>query len=81
MGTDTQETVNNYLVPKMEKATSEEIEKLSKTYNITAAQLPHIKMTDAGLTGIAVGAGDVVKIHRKSWLTGEETLYYRQVVD
>ena len=81
MGTDTQETVNNYLVPKMQKATSEEIEKLSKTYNITSAQLPHIKMTDAGLAGLSVGAGDVVKIHRKSWLTGEETLYYRQVVD
>ena len=78
---DTQDSVKNYLVPSMDKATDEEIAALCKQYNMTIQQLPHIKMTDAGLAGISVGAGDVVKIKRKSWLTGESTLYYRLVVD
>lgn len=81
MATDAAQTVRNYLVPTIEKASEEELDKFCKTYDITKAQLPHIKVTDAGLSGLAVGAGDVVKIHRKSWQTGEQTVYFRLVVD
>ncbi len=81
MGTTLEQPVRNYLVPTIQKASGEELDELCKTYKITKAQLPHIKMTDAGLTGVSVGAGDVVKIERRSWQTGEKTLYYRLVVD
>lgn len=81
MGTEAAQTVRNYLVPTIFKATDEEFDKFCKTFNVTKAQLPHIKTTDAGLVGIAVGPGDVVKIHRKSWQTAEQTVYYRLVVE
>jgi len=81
MATELAQTVRNYLVPTIEKASDEEVDKVCKTYGITKAQLPHIKLTDAGLAGIAVGQGDVVKIDRKSWQTGEHTQYFRLVVE
>ncbi len=81
MATETAQTIRNYLVPTIEKASDEELDKFCKTYNITKAQLPHIKTTDAGLVGLAVGPGDVIRAQRTSWQTGEKTLYYRLVVE
>ncbi len=81
MGKETQEAVRNFLVPIVEKASKEEIEEACKEYNITTSQLPHIKVTDAGLKGLSVGAGDIIKITRKSWVTDGKTAYYRLVVE
>lgn len=81
MGTEPSQPVRNYLVPTVQKAPDGELEEVFKKYKITKAQLPHIKLTDAGIAGIGVGPGDVVKIERKSWQTGETTQYYRLVVE
>jgi len=63
--------------PKHSKLSAKEAAELFLRYNISTAQLPMIKLTDAALPpGSKVG--DIIKIERKT-KTGK-SLYYRVVV-
>ena len=65
------------LQPKHTKLKQEEVKKLLDQYNISLAQLPKIKQTDAGVPeGCQIG--DVIKIERKQ--EGESFMFYRVVV-
>ncbi len=80
MGTETVQSAKNFLVPSIQKASDEEVEKVCKKFGITKNLFPWIKLTDPGLATLTVAAGDVVKVNRKSWVTQKETDYYRWVV-
>ena len=67
------------LIPKHSKLSDKEKKKLMETYHITSMkELPKIYKNDAGLQGLNVKVGDIVKIIRQS-PTGE-AVYYRVVV-
>ncbi|MBI4360690.1 DNA-directed RNA polymerase subunit H [Candidatus Micrarchaeota archaeon] len=80
MGTDTIKTVNNFLVPKAQKASVDDVKKLCDQFRITAQQLPRVLSSDPGVSGLSVQEGDVVKFTRKSWVTGKPEDYYRLVI-
>jgi DNA-directed RNA polymerase subunit H len=65
------------LQPKHTIIKNEEAEKILESYNVSLAQLPKIKITDAALPEGA-NVGDVIKIERKD----EEgtSVYFRVVV-
>lgn len=65
------------LQPKHSLLSSEDVEKLLTTLNISLTQLPKIGVHDAALPVGAV-LGDVIKIERKSD-SGKTTTYYRVV--
>jgi DNA-directed RNA polymerase subunit H len=67
-------------VPKHTVLTKEETEKVLKSYNITAAQLPKIFVNDPVLKIIKAEVGDIIKIERVS-PTAEISYAYRVVVD
>jgi len=68
------------LVPKHEKLTKKEIEKLLKDYNVSIMQLPGISKKDPAIDSLNVEEEDVIKITRKSY-TDNETIFYRVVLD
>ncbi len=78
---DKSQTVRNFLVPSASAITDAELEKVLAEYGVTKDKLPRILLTDAGLKGLDVGAGDVVKFERKSWVTAKQVAYYRLVVE
>lgn len=81
MSTDTTKTVNNFLVPKVQKVSDDDVKKLCAQFKITPQQLPRVLVSDPGIAGLGAGAGDVVKFTRKSWVTGKPEDYYRVVID
>ena len=66
------------LVPKHEKLSVEEINKLLKHYNVTKAQLPKINITDPVIRYYNITFGDICKITRYNNASGE-SIYYRVV--
>ena len=65
------------LQPKHTKLKPEEVKALVAKYNISASQLPKIKMSDPGIPEGCV-SGDVIKIERS--LGDKSSIYYRVVV-
>jgi len=68
----------HYLVPKMEKMDDKEIAELLEKMRCTKEELPLIEFSDAGLKGLDVSVGDVVKITRDE---KKKEFYYRIVVE
>ena len=66
------------LQPKHSKLKQEEIEGILKKFNISAGQLPKIKLSDKALHE-NVKAGDIIKIERNE--AGSKNEYYRIVID
>jgi len=64
------------LQPKHTKLSSQEVEKLVNELNISLAQLPKIKITDASLPE-NTQISDVIKIERS--IDSKKTSYYRVV--
>ena len=54
---------------------------MCEKFGITADQLPLIKITDQGLAGLEAVAGSVIRILRRSPVTGKEEPYYRKAVE
>ncbi|MFH0922725.1 MAG: DNA-directed RNA polymerase subunit H [Candidatus Micrarchaeota archaeon] len=71
---------SHYLVPKAEKISAEDLEKVLSELKITVKNLPLIKESDPMCVALELKAGDVVKITRPS-ATVKETPYYRFVVE
>ena len=74
-----QQMGNHVLVPKHERLSKKDAEKLLEQYNIAFHQLPQILVTDAALEGLEAQPGDVIKITRKSPTSGT-SVYYRGVI-
>ncbi|MBW2992113.1 DNA-directed RNA polymerase subunit H [Candidatus Woesearchaeota archaeon] len=67
------------LIPKHSKISEKEKKQLMERYHITSLkEFPKIFKNDAGLQGLNVKTGDIVKITRQG-PTGE-SVYYRVVV-
>ncbi len=66
------------LQPKHSLLKKQEVDKLLEKFNISLAQLPKIKITDASLPEGA-NIGDIIKIDRKDE-NGETAVFYRVVV-
>jgi len=71
---------SHYLVPKAEKLSPEELEKVLSEFKITVDRLPLIKESDPMCVALEAKAGDVVKIARLSPFV-KEAFYYRLVVE
>lgn len=71
---------NHELVPKHEKLNAKEATKILEKFRATPGELPRIHITDPALRSLSVKPGDVIKITRKSYTTGE-VVFYRGVVD
>jgi len=72
--------VNDHiLVPKHNKISKEEANKILDNYNISIKQLPKILINDPAIKFLDPKAGDVIKIERKS-ATTNKTIVYRVVV-
>ena len=69
---------NHQFVPKHEKLTEEEKEKVLAKYNISENQLPKIKKADPAIQKFDPKSGDVIRIIRKSPTIGD-TEYFRIV--
>tara|TARA_Y100000310_G_C20249879_1_gene608583 strand:+ start:245 stop:493 length:249 start_codon:yes stop_codon:yes gene_type:complete len=66
------------LQPKHTKLNEKEAEKLLSELNISRSQVPKIFLNDAGIEGLNVEIGDVIKIERKE--EDKVNLYYRVVI-
>ena len=69
------------LVPKMEVASATDVEALCSKHGISIENLPRIRVTDHALIPIGSKVGDIIKVFRQSPTTGDESLYYRLVVE
>jgi DNA-directed RNA polymerase subunit H len=67
------------LVPKHKILSEKEKENVLKKYRATLRQLPRILSSDPVVKAIGAKPGDVIKIIRKSPVSGE-SIYYRVVV-
>lgn len=72
-------SVEHALAPKIVKASQKEVKEVLENFNIAKENLPWIKLLDPGLRGIDVNVGEVVKVFRRSVITGKEEPYYRIV--
>lgn len=73
-------SIEHALAPKIVKASQKEVKETLENFNIAKENLPWIKLLDPGLRGIDVEFGDVVKVLRRSIITGKEEPCYRVVV-
>lgn len=73
-------TINHELKPKHSVMNDKEKNSLFSKYKITFNELPKITLGDAGLAGLEVKEGDIIKITRKSPTSGT-TAYYRGVIN
>jgi len=72
--------LNHGLVPKHVVLTREQKKKVMKTYGIKKLkQFPKILKSDPVIKSLNAKPGDLIKITRKSNVTGEST-YYRIVI-
>ena len=67
------------LVPKHEILSEKDANKLLKELNITKKQLPKIYISDPVVEEIKAKVGNIIKITRKSLVSGEN-IYYRVVI-
>jgi len=70
---------SHVLIPKHVKLSDSEVKKVLEKYGVAVKELPKILRTDPAIADLNVDAGDVIKIIRKSEITGE-IIYYRGVV-
>ena len=70
---------SNNLVPKHSKVSEGELKKLLEQHMIVVKDLPKILKTDPVVEELGVQPGEVIKIIRKSEITGE-SVYYRVVI-
>jgi DNA-directed RNA polymerase subunit H len=68
------------LIPKHEKLSDQEKQKLLSEMNINFKDLPKIFKNDPAIASTEVKAGDIIKITRKS-ATAKETTFFRGVID
>ena len=68
----------HYLMPKIDVLAENEVSQLLQSLSCTKEDLPLILLSDAGLKGIEVKQGDIVRITRDE---KKKIYYYRQVVD
>ena len=67
---------SHYLAPKIEKMGENEVSSLLSTMACVKEDLPIISISDAGLNGLDVAPGDIVKVHRTY---PKKEFYYRLV--
>lgn len=72
--------IDHVLVPKVEVATPEDLKNLLDNFGISIDKLPLINSNDPAIAFLKLKAGDTVKFHRKSLVTGGENPYYRLVI-
>jgi DNA-directed RNA polymerase subunit H (RpoH/RPB5) len=68
------------LVPKHAKLSDKEKKELLEKYNSSVRELPKILKKDPAISHLDVTHGDVIKISRKSYTSGE-SVFYRVVLD
>ena len=70
----------NFLVPKHDKLSKDQVNSLLEKYSlIDVSKLPKIKIADPALDGMGIKIGDVVMITRQSFVG--ESKYYRVVIE
>lgn len=74
------EPIKHVLVPKVEIASTQDLNVLKEQFGITRDKLPLIKQDDIAIAYLRATPGDVVKFIRKSLTTGENSAYYRLVI-
>jgi len=75
------ETLNHFLVPRVEVVQEKELAELLKAHRASIEEFPQIKSDDAAVAAVNAQAGAVLKFTRASPVTGKEESYYRVVVD
>ena len=75
------ETLNHFLVPRVEVVQEKDLAELMKKHGITINELPLIKSDDAAVLTANAQPGAVLKFQRNSLVTGKEESYYRLVID
>lgn len=73
--------IDHVLVPKVEPATEDDLKKLLDDFGISIDKLTLISSADPAIAFLNLAPGKVVKFHRKSLVTGDDTLFYRLVID
>ncbi|PLW80930.1 DNA-directed RNA polymerase subunit H [Candidatus Woesearchaeota archaeon] len=68
------------LVPKHEKISDKEKEKLMDKYNIIVEDLPRISSKDPAISDIEVKEGDIIRVIRSN-KTAYQSIFYRRVID
>lgn len=68
------DVLSYHLVPKMEKLSESEKNRILKKFNITSDQLPKMKHNDPAIVALGAEAGDVIKIEREG-KTGKYLAY------
>ncbi|MGD0330067.1 MAG: DNA-directed RNA polymerase subunit H [Nitrososphaeria archaeon] len=71
---------DHVLVPKHEILSAEEAQKILDTFHIKPHQLPYIFSLDPAIRELGVKPGDIIKITRKSEVSGVVS-YYRYVIE
>ncbi|MCX8188186.1 MAG: DNA-directed RNA polymerase subunit H [Nitrososphaeria archaeon] len=72
--------MNHILVPKHEVLSSEEAKNILETYRVKPHQLPYILSSDPVVKELGAKPGDIIKITRKSDVSGI-AYYYRYVIE
>ncbi len=72
--------IQHELVPKHEKLSEEEKEKVLSAYHVTTKEFPKILKDDPAIVGISVKVGDLIRVVRVSKTAGT-SFYYRVVID
>jgi DNA-directed RNA polymerase subunit H len=67
------------LVPSHQKLSAEEAKQILEKYDISAAQLPAMLVTDPIAKALGANVGDLIKVERKGPL--QSSPYYRRVVE
>jgi DNA-directed RNA polymerase subunit H (RpoH/RPB5) len=80
MEEETLDITKHTLVPKHEKLSEEDSEKILKKYNITITQFPKIFLSDPAIQHLEPEVNQIIEITRKSPTSGE-VKYYRVVVN
>jgi len=71
---------DHILVPKHEILSAEEAQRVLNTYHVKPHQLPYIFSTDPAIRELGAKPGDIMKITRKSDVSGVVN-YYRYVIE
>ncbi len=80
MGKKDFDVTKHILYFKHEVLSESEEKKLLERYKISKKELPSIKKSDPGLSGLKVKIGDIIRIKRKSPTAGEHN-YYRVIIN
>lgn len=67
-------------VPKHEKLSVKEAKAILEKYHAGIKEMPKIGVHDPAIVALGAKQGDIIRITRKSYTTGE-TVFYRGVVD